>query len=701
MPASGVSACFLKKKRRLMKKIYNTLLFLLASMTTLAQGWPAQYGGVMLQGFYWDSYDASQWTKLEAQADELARHFDLIWIPQSGNCGGQSMGYDDLYWFPGEGRYNSSFGTEAELRSMIKTFKEKGLKTLADVVVNHRRNVSNWVDFPRETYKGVTYELKSTDICANDDGGATATWATANGYSLSANNDSGEGWDGMRDLDHNSENVQNNVKAYLKMLLDDLGYAGFRYDMVKGYKGEFTGMYNAYAQPEFSVGEYWVTDVAGVTNWINATKIDNERQSAAFDFPFRYTVSNAINNNDWTKLQTSSLASAADTRRYAITFVENHDTEKRSNADQDPIKRDTLAANAWLLAFPGTPCVFFKHWLDCKRDIAAMIAVRKAVGIINESSATAIANQKTAARYIATVRGNNGYLMVAIGKDAGSYTNSSYVKVLEGYHYAYSMRKAMETAWADAASGEYDKTLSVMLTAVTASTGAKLVYTLDGSTPTASSTTVASGTKITIGEGTTVLKVGMLIDGAVKGIVTREYTVKPFVPYDITVYVNTDKVGWTSCNFWTWGGDGSHSPKNTTWPGDKVTDTKTLGGRKWFHHQYRINNANDAVSFVFSTGSGTPQTVNVEGITQDAYLEISTEKDGDNYKVVALSDIPTVQTGDVNGDGSINVKDAVMIVDYLLGKAPENFNEAAADMNGNGKTDVSDIVNLILLITHN
>lgn len=27
-----------------------------------AQGWPSQYQGVMLQGFYWDSFDASQWT---------------------------------------------------------------------------------------------------------------------------------------------------------------------------------------------------------------------------------------------------------------------------------------------------------------------------------------------------------------------------------------------------------------------------------------------------------------------------------------------------------------------------------------------------------------------------------------------------------------------------------------------------------------
>ena len=89
----------------------------------LAQGWPSQYQGVMLQGFYWDSYSDTRWTKLEAQADELAAFFDLVWIPQSGDCGSQSMGYDPLYWFPGH--YNSSFGTEAQLRSMISKFKGK------------------------------------------------------------------------------------------------------------------------------------------------------------------------------------------------------------------------------------------------------------------------------------------------------------------------------------------------------------------------------------------------------------------------------------------------------------------------------------------------------------------------------------------------------------------------------------------------
>ena len=238
-----------------MKRFLLLLITVLGSLPMLAQGWPSQYEGVMLQGFYWDSFSQTQWTKLEKQADELSQYFSLVWLPQSANCGGKSMGYDDLYWFPGH--YDSSFGTEAQLRSLITTFKAKGIGTIADVVINHRRNVSSWVDFPKETYNGITYELKSTDICANDDGGKTKTWASQNGYSLSSNNDTGEGWDGMRDLDHKSENVQTNVKAYLKMLLADLGYVGFRYDMVKGYAGSYTKLYNEDANPQFSVGEYW------------------------------------------------------------------------------------------------------------------------------------------------------------------------------------------------------------------------------------------------------------------------------------------------------------------------------------------------------------------------------------------------------------------------------------------------------------
>ena len=620
-----------------MKKLYTTLPLLFLPLLMMAQGWPSQYKGVMLQGFYWDSYDATKWTNLQDQAKELGQYFDLVWLPQSANCGGQSMGYDDLYWFSD---YNSSFGSEAELRSLIKAFKDNGIGTIADVVINHRKNKSNWVDFPKETYNGVTYELTSTDICSDDDGGATKQWADQNGYSLSPNKDTGEGWSGMRDLDHKSENVQTSVKAYLKMLLEDLGYTGFRYDMVKGYSGSYTKLYNDYAQPTYSVGECW-DGTNTIRNWIDAT----EKTSAAFDFQFRYTVRNAINRNDWTQLGkqnegnwplVSSSYQNGEYRRWAVTFVENHDTERRSNAAQDPIVRDTLAANAYLLAMPGTPCVFLTHWMACKKDIKMMINARKAAGIHNESS---YANHTNSTGYYGVrVTGDKAQLLAVVGNNVANFIpNEQWQPIIKGYHYAYYLNRQAETAWIDLPSGQYDGAQTATLTAVSQQEGAKMVYTTDGSTPTAQSAQATTGTTVNIPVGTTVLKVALLTGSTVGEVVTREYTVTAFEPHDITAYVNTDEVGWTSVNFWTWGGDGTHTPANSSWPGDKVSATVQKDGRNWYVKTYRMNSANDCVNFVFSTNSGSPQTVDVNNISEDTFFVISAETEGGKNKVNTLS----------------------------------------------------------------
>ena len=640
-----------------MKKLFSLIVSTLATLSLSAQGWPAQYEGVMLQGFYWDSFSQSQWVKLEKQADELSQYFSLVWLPQSADCGGTSMGYDDLYWFPGH--YNSSFGNETELRSLIQTFKSKGIGTIADVVINHRKNVSNWVDFPKETYNGVTYELKSTDICGNDDGGATKQWAQQNGYTL-GNNDTGEGWDGMRDLDHKSENVQTNVKAYLKMLLNDLGYTGFRYDMVKGYSASYTKMYNEDAQPQFSVGECW-DGTNTIKNWIEGTG----KTSAAFDFQFRYTVRNAANNGDWRKLiqqndgnwpLISSSYNNGAYKQWAVTFVENHDTEKRSNAAQDPLKKDTLAANAYLLAMPGTPCVFFTHWIDCKQSIKAMIDVRRFAGIQNTGNYNML--QANNAKYAAfSSQGSKSNLLVVVGQTNMYTPEASWIKVLEGHHFAYYLDQNANTAWVDLASGEYEGTQKATLTAVTATAGAQLVYTTDGSTPTANSTKVASGTKIDI-TGNMTLKVGLLIGGAVSGIVTRTYTEPaPVVKTTINIYVNTDKVGWTAVNFWSWGGDDSHSPVNKNWPGDKVSTTTAIGGKQWYAKEFTINGSDDFVNLVFSTGSGSPQTVDINNVTTTKFYEVSTQKDGDKHLVTdvtgSYTDIREVRGNMADGSNDI------------------------------------------------
>lgn len=388
----------------------------------LAQGWPANYSGVMLQGFSWDSYDYSQWTVLEKQADDMKGFIDLVWLPQSGKCfeTTQVMGYKPYYYF----NQNSSFGTEAELRSLIAKFKANGIGAIADVVVNHR-NTNGWYTFPAETYKGVTYQMLPTDICKNDDGGSTATQAKKDGVSLSNNSDEGTDFGGCRDIDHKSENVQKIIKAYLKFLKEDIGYTGFRYDMVKGFSGTHVADYNDATGVEFSVGEYWDGNQS-IINWINETN----KKSAAFDFQFRYNVRDAIgikdnqivSSPDWSKLKSDyNLMHDPTYRQYAITFVENHDMQYRSKDEPlDPLKRDTLAANAYMLAMPGTPCVFQPHWRAYKQEIKSMIEARKLAGITNMSNYTNKMAQT--ACFANETTGNKAKLIVVVGNNTKAYT---------------------------------------------------------------------------------------------------------------------------------------------------------------------------------------------------------------------------------------------------------------------------------------
>ena len=587
------------------KHLLPLLLFLGIYNNVYAQGWPANYGGVMLQGFYWNSYDDTNWTNLKSQVNDFADNFSLVWLPQSGKCLGnsQTMGYKPYYYF----NQNSSFGTEAELRDLIKTFKGKGIGMVADVVVNHH-DTDGWFTFPAEVYKGVTYQFKSTDIVANDDKGKTAKEATKQGISLSKNNDEGEDWDGCRDLDHKSQNVQTIIKAYLKYLKDDLGYTGFRYDMVKGFSGSHVADYNKSVGVEYSVGEYWDSN-AKIQSWINATL----KNSAAFDFQFRYNVRDAINSNNWAALKsTNNLMNDKNWRQYAVTFVENHDMEYRSSSEQqDPIRRDTLAANAYLLAMPGTPCVFFTHWLEYKDEIGAMISARKAAGITNMSDYEV--KVATSAYYAVNV---NKTLYAAVGRlDKMENPGADWQKVLSGYHYAYFLNKSLETAFVDKASGIRDNSFKVKLIAVSKDASAKLVYTTDGTAPTAKSKQVASGDEITISSDC-VLKVGLLVGGSVKGIITRNYTIQhveegsdafeiPAPGYTYNAYFVAPATWKNEVKCWAWTKTANYT--GGTWPGVKCYKIGKNGKQYIYQWCYYGTLTTPPASIIFNN-NGSAQT---------------------------------------------------------------------------------------------
>ena len=530
---------------------------------------------VMLQGFYWDGYSDSRWTKLEKQADELARYFDLIWVPNSGFCSNSNnMGYMPLYYWD----QNSSFGTEAELRSMISSFKQRGLGTVADIVINHH-NTEGWFTFPAETYKGETYQLLPTDICHNDDGGATLQQATKDGVSLSANNDTGTDWSGCRDLDHKSANVQKVINAYLSYLINDIGYTGFRYDMVKGYSPSYTAAYNTAAQPSFSVGEYW-DNSTNIKTWINGTKVDGIPTSSAFDFQFRYRVRDAIAQGNWRLLAANPsdtggypLVYQSDYRPYAVTFIENHDTERRPNDVQDPIKADTLAANAYMLAMPGTPCVFLKHWQKAKSDIKRMISARRLAGITNVSTYTQLA--ATQGYYAVQTTGTRGSLICVVGSTPSAYqAPTGYTKVCSAKDYTYYLDTASAKGW-DAIEQQIQQEAE-----------------------------------------------------------DAKQEEENFVPHTATVYVKAD---FTPVYFYAW--TGNNQQLNGAWPGKLMTGQTTLiNGETWYRQTFSIDKADYYINIIFNQGNGKPQTADITEITTDKYFTATIS----NGKVIYTDVTPTV-----------------------------------------------------------
>lgn len=419
-----------------MKLFYKSLLavmvvlFGLNTSKAANYAWPSNFEGVMLQGFYWDSYngtDNTKWTTLTSKCDELSSYFKVIWVPNSAKAASNpSNGYDPVYWFT---NHNSSFGTEAEIRALIKAYRAKGVDIMEDVVINHRSGVSNWTNFPSETWNGKTYKLGPEHICNTDEVKNASGQAKPTGAA-----DTGEDFAGSRDLDHTNATVQENCKAYCTFLLQDMGYAGFRYDMVKGYAGRFTKMYNEASKPKYSVGEYWDGNYDAVAAWIESTG----RQSAAFDFPCKYAINEAFHSNDLTKLVWKANGTTDQPAglihfgypQYAVTFVDNHDTYR----DGSKFNGNVVAANAFILCSPGTPCVFWPHYSANKAAIQALINVRNSVGVHNQSAVKVLKTSRDC--YMAEVTGTKGKLVVKIGSTMDSpsgYSNSDIKASGNGY----------------------------------------------------------------------------------------------------------------------------------------------------------------------------------------------------------------------------------------------------------------------------
>ena len=400
---------------------------------------------VMLQAFYYDSYPNSTslidpfgstgWSTLLSQVDELGTYFDLVWLPPVSD--GYGTGYHPKNYSNING---SAWGNETQLRTLISKLKEKNTRTIADIVINHNDGSCGWCCFatmnfgeygtfyPDGTWLTTTDEVWSNDASCTKGANAQAD----DGYGDEAN------YSFARDWDHTNPQVQAMCRAYLQWLKNDVGFDGWRYDYGKGFDHKHINDYNSAAGAYLSVVEYW----DGNRDVLKARVDDASGNDMAFDFSTKY---NALNDGicafDYSKCAGTGMIGKKESKKYAVTFVDNHDTFTRNGSEfggqnksmTSDLKDRLLQANAYILSMPGIPCVFYPHWVAYGDSIKKMIEARHLTGVHSCSEVKDVSCDGSG--YQATIVGKNGYIVLQLGNRAGNTING-FTKHAFGNGYA-------------------------------------------------------------------------------------------------------------------------------------------------------------------------------------------------------------------------------------------------------------------------
>ena len=411
---------------------------------------PAQCPDVILQTFYWDSYDGTKPTSTYGRtkwvdhlngtngsnATEMGQWFDLIWLPQMSKSTG-GMGY-----LPSDySNLDSDLGTKKKLVELIDTLHHNGARVIADIVINHAVAWSGWCDYSK-TYKFGSYGNFNPDgsyICNTDEvnydakAGSCIGFATGNaddGYGDEAN------YASSRDWDHTSEAVRDMFKAYLKWLRKVVKVDGFRYDYCKGYHNSHINEYNRAAEAYFSVMEMWDGNVNELMSHLN----DAGYNTLTFDFAMKYQAfNNGIAADYYQGLKGAGLPGAGKAR-YAVTFLDSHDSFARDGNEfcgegnsMTVCKDKIMQCYAYLLSMPGVPLVFWPHWVAFKDPIKQLINARYKTGVHSES---AVSDETGDGFYKATITGTHGEIRLLVGPNSGyNTTPSGYTLASKGVNY--------------------------------------------------------------------------------------------------------------------------------------------------------------------------------------------------------------------------------------------------------------------------
>ena len=373
-------------------------------------GVPSPVDGDRAVPFWWD--------RLAAQAHDLGRAgFTAIWAPPplKGASGSSSNGYDpfddyDLGSKDQKKTVPTRYGTREQLERCAAMMRANGIDVYVDLVENQRDGddghfVFHYVDaFGNPT--GGRFEKGPGDFHPNvpEDPGVFSD-QFAFGRDLAP-------IDGVP-ADHCGKGLVD-AADWLTRALDAQGY---RLDDAKGVSTVFVQrlLRTGAMANKFSVAEFADGNLQLIENWAN----DVQHRSAAFDFPLHFALKDMCNSPDAFDMSSLDHAGLAGTDpQGAVTFVENHDTDRGGIGG--PVIRNKLLGYAYILTSEGYPCVFYRDYSTDKNCFALKAPIDRLIWIHEHVAQGATLQRFKDRGVFAFERLGGGHLLVGLNKDANA-----------------------------------------------------------------------------------------------------------------------------------------------------------------------------------------------------------------------------------------------------------------------------------------
>jgi alpha-amylase len=368
----------------------------------------ADTNGVIFQYFHWYlPDDGSLWNTVSDRAAQLAQSgFSAIWLPpayKGSGSGDVGYGVYDLYdlgEFDQKNTIRTKYGTKDEYVNAIAALHRHDLQVYADIVINHKMN-GDLAETPQATPYSIDDRL-------NPKGGlqqiecythfqfpnrqgmhSNFEWHWYHFDAVDYNNYQpsdrstvylleGKQFDDYValekgnysylmgcDIDYQHPDVRAELIRWGKWYLDTTKVDGFRLDAIKHISAwffpEWLDALEKYAGKQlFTVGEYWRNDTSNLRWYIDAVG----GRMSVFDVGLHYnfaTAGKAGNSYNLATIFDGTLV--ASNPFYAVTFVENHDSQ--------PLQGLESVVEAWfkplayaliLLRSGGYPCVFYADY---------------------------------------------------------------------------------------------------------------------------------------------------------------------------------------------------------------------------------------------------------------------------------------------------------------------------------------------------